>query len=41
MESLLAGAAGPEHVLVAGPALADYGHDEALGMRPGEPAFVV
>ena len=41
MESLLAGAVGPEHVLAAGPALADYGHDEALGVRPGEPAFVV
>ena len=41
MESLLAGAVGPEHVLAAGQALADYGHDEALGMRPGEPAFVV
>lgn len=35
VESLLAGAVGPEQVL------ADYGHDEALGMRPGEPAFVV
>ena len=41
VESLLAGAVGPEHVLATGPALADYGHDEALGMRPGEPAFVV
>ena len=38
---LLAGAVGPEHVLAAGEALADYGHDEALGLAPGEPAFVV
>jgi glycolate dehydrogenase FAD-linked subunit len=41
VESLLADAVGPEHVLAAGPELADYGHDEALRMRPGEPAFVV
>lgn len=41
VESLLAGAVGAEHVLAAGAALADYGHDETLGMVPGEPAFVV
>ncbi|MBO0776065.1 MAG: FAD-binding protein [Actinobacteria bacterium] len=41
VRALLAGAVGPEHVLAAGAALADYGHDEALGMAPGEPAFVV
>jgi len=39
--SLLSGAVGPEHVLTATAALADYGHDEALGVVPGEPAFVV
>lgn len=39
--SLLGGAVGPEHVLTAREALADYGHDEALGVTPGEPAFVV
>ncbi len=41
IRSLLTGAVGPEHVLAAGAALADYGHDEALGAAPGEPAFVV
>jgi len=41
VESLLAGAVGPEHVLAAGAALADYGHDEALGTRPAEPALVI
>ena len=40
VRSLLARAVGPEHVL-AGEGVADYGHDEALGLRPGEPAFVV
>jgi glycolate oxidase len=39
--SLLAQAVAPEHVLTAAPGLADYGHDEALGLAPGEPAFVV
>ncbi len=41
MQSLLADAVGPEHVLTGGPSLADYGHDEALSIAPGEPAFVV
>ena len=41
VRKLLAAAVAPEHVLAAGEALADYGHDEALGLAPGEPAFVV
>jgi glycolate oxidase len=41
VESLLLDVVGPGHVLPFGPALADYGHAEALGMRPGEPALVV
>jgi glycolate oxidase len=40
VRSLLAAAVGAEHVLT-GDAIADYGHDEALGVPPGEPAFVV
>jgi glycolate oxidase len=41
MPSLLAAAVGADHVLAAGSIPADYGHDEALGLAPGEPAFVV
>ena len=41
VRSLLSGAVGAEHVLAATEAPADYGHDEALGVAPGEPAFVV
>jgi glycolate oxidase len=41
VQSLLAGVVGPGHVLAAGPELADYGHDEAMGLTPGEPACVV
>ena len=41
VRELLAAAVGPEHVLATGAGLADYGHDEALGLPPGEPAFVV
>src|SRR5258708_19441935 len=41
MRSLLAAAVGADHVLPAGSFPADYGHDEALGIAPGEPAFVV
>ena len=41
VQSLLAGVVGPGHVLAGGPELADYGHDEAMGLTPGEPAFVV
>ena len=41
VRSLLSGAVGAEHVLAATEAPADYGHDEALGVTPGEPAFVV
>lgn len=41
MASRLAGVVGPGNVLTARAALADYGHDEALGVAPGEPAFVV
>jgi glycolate dehydrogenase FAD-linked subunit len=32
---------GEGDVLTMGPALADYGHDEAMGVPPAEPAFVV
>jgi glycolate oxidase len=39
--SLLAGVVGAGNVLAAGPELADYGHDEALNVPAGEPAFVV
>jgi glycolate oxidase len=39
--SLLAGVVGPDNVLTEGAALADYGHDEALSVTPGQPAFVV
>lgn len=39
--SLLANEVGPEHVLAGRTALLDYGHDEALGLAPGEPAFAV
>ena len=39
--SLFAGAVGAGNVLAAGDAIADYTHDEALGIAPGEPAFVV
>jgi len=39
--SLLCAAVGAEHVLAAGPSLVDYSHDEALGLAPGRPAFVV
>ncbi len=46
MRSLLAGAVGADHVLAAGASLADhsladYGHDETLGIAPGAPGFVV
>jgi glycolate oxidase len=41
MRSLLAAAVGADQVLAAGSIPADYGHDEALGLAPGEPAFVV
>jgi glycolate dehydrogenase FAD-linked subunit len=37
----LAGAVGAEHVLAAGDVPPDYEHDEALGMAPGRPEFVV
>lgn len=40
VQSLLEGVVGAEHVLTGGPALADYGHDEALSVTAGEPAFV-
>ena len=39
--SLFAGAVGAGNVLAAGDLIADYTHDEALGIAPGEPAFVV
>ena len=44
--SLLAGIVGAGQVLAAGTAgaeheLADYGHDETLGLEPGAPGFVV
>jgi glycolate dehydrogenase FAD-linked subunit len=41
IEALLASAVGAGHVLAAGAIPAEYGHDEALGLAPGEPAFVV
>jgi glycolate oxidase len=40
LKAELAGAVGGEHVL-AGTEAPDYRKDEALGARPGEPAFVV
>jgi glycolate oxidase len=39
--TLLAAAAGPDNVLPGAEASADYRHDEALSVPPGEPAFVV
>jgi glycolate oxidase len=39
--SLLAGAVGAGHVLAAGDVPPEYGHDEALGIAPGRPDFVV
>ena len=36
MRSLLAAAVGADQVLAAGSIPADYGHDEALGLAPGE-----
>ena len=46
IRSLLAGIVGAGQVLAAGAAgaeheLADYGHDETLGLEPGAPGFVV
>jgi glycolate oxidase len=41
MRSLLAAAVGAGHVLAPGSFPDDYDHDEALGLTPGEPAFVV
>jgi glycolate oxidase len=41
VRSLLAGAVGAENVLTGAAATADYAHDEALGVAPGEPAFAV
>jgi glycolate oxidase len=41
IEAMLAGAVGAGHVLAAGMVPAEYGHDEALGVARGEPAFVV
>ena len=41
VEALLASAVGAGHVLAAGAVPAEYSHDEALGVAPGEPAFVV
>jgi glycolate oxidase len=41
VRSLLATAVGAGQVLAAGDPIADYTHDEALGLAPGEPAFVV
>jgi len=41
LRPLLGAAVGPGNVLAGGPATADYTHDEALGVPPAEPAFVV
>jgi glycolate dehydrogenase FAD-linked subunit len=41
IHALLAGIVGPEHVLTGAAAPPDYRHDEALGVPPGEPAYVV
>jgi glycolate oxidase len=41
VRSRLAAAVGAGHVLAAGDLMADYAHDEVLGVAPGEPAFVV
>ncbi len=41
VRSLLAAAAGAGRVLAPGDPIADYTHDEALGVPPGKPAFVV
>ncbi len=41
VEALLAGAVGAGHVLATGAIPAEYGHDEALGVAPCQPAFVV
>ena len=41
VRSLLAAAVGAGRVLAPGDPIADYTHDEALGIAPGEPAFVV
>lgn len=41
LRSLLAGAVGAEHVLAASGVPAEYGHDEALGVAPVAPAFLV
>jgi glycolate oxidase len=41
VEAMLVGAVGAGHVLAAGAIPAEYGHDEALGVAPGQPAFVV
>lgn len=40
VEALLVRAVGAGHVLAAGAIPAEYGHDEALGVAPGQPAFV-
>ncbi len=39
--SLLAGVVGAEHVLAGDDVPPDYGHDEALGVAPRRPGFVV
>jgi len=41
VEALPGSVVGAAHVLAAGEVPAGYGHDEALGVAPGEPAFVV
>lgn len=41
LRSLLARAVGTGHVLAASGIPAEYGHDEALGLAPVQPAFVV
>jgi glycolate oxidase len=41
LRTSLAAEVGAGNVLAAGPAIADYTHDEALGVPPGKPAFVV
>jgi len=41
MRTLLAGAVGATHVLAGDDVPPEYGHDEALGVAPGRPGFVV